>query len=135
MPTDNIYISLHLADFLIKRKTDTYGTLRINRQGVPTDLQRKKREITAFQRGKVMLLRWKDKKDVCLLSTVHNPIMKATNKKDRDGNVIKQPKVEIDYNDTMGAVDRLDQRLHDYPIARKKGKKYYKKKYFCTYLT
>ena len=94
LTTDNFYTSPRLADFLIKRKTDLYGTLRMNRPEVPAGIQNKKLkkgEITAFQRGKIMLLKWKDKKDVCPLSTVHNPIMETT-KKDRDGNAIKKPK-------------------------------------------
>jgi hypothetical protein len=98
LTTDNFYTSPRLADFLIKRKTDLYGTRRMNRLDVPAEIRNKKLkkgEITAFQRGKVMLLKWKDKKDVCLLG-----------------------------------VDRLDQQLHDYPIARKRGKKYYKKVFF-----
>lgn len=30
----------------------------------------------------------------------------------------------------MGGVDRLDQHLHDYPIPKKREKKYYKKIFF-----
>lgn len=133
LTTDNFYTSPQLADILIKQKTDTYGTLRLNRKDVPLELQKKKLkkgETIAFQRGKVMVLKWKDKKDVCLLSTVHNPQMEATRKSDREGNAKCKPKVVIDYNDTMGGVDRLDQHLHDYPTTRKRGKKYYKKVFF-----
>ncbi|XP_071053828.1 piggyBac transposable element-derived protein 4-like [Onthophagus taurus] len=131
--TDNFYTSPQLADFLAQRKTDSYGTMRMNRQEVPKEIREKKLkkgEITAFQRGKVMVLKWRDKKDVCMLSTVHNSARETTKKRDKDGGLIKKPKVIIDYNNTMGGVDRLDQHLHDYPIARKRGKKYYKKIFF-----
>lgn len=133
LTTDNFYTSPQLADILIKEKTDTYGTVRLNRKEVPVELQKKKLkkgEMIAFQRGKVMLLKWQDKKAVCLLSTVHNPQMEATKKIDREGNAISKPKVVIDYNNTMGGVDRLDQHLHDYPTTRKRGKNTTKKYFF-----
>jgi len=82
----------------------------------------KKSEVVAARRGKVMIMKWQDKRDICLLSTVHNTEKATTNKTDKDGNVISKPKV-IDYNKTMGGVDRLDQHLHDYSITRKRGKK------------
>lgn len=133
LTTDNFYTSPQLADILTKEKTDLYGTMRSNRKEIPVQFQQKKLkkgEIIAYQRGKTMILKWKDKRDICLLSTIHNAEMKETNKRDLQGNVIKKPQVVLDYNDTMGGVDRLDQHLHDYPIARKRGKKYYKKIFF-----
>lgn len=133
LTTDNFYTSPQLADFLITQKTDLYGTMRPNRKEVPMEIQKKKLkkgETVAYQRGKVMLLKWKDKKDVCLLSTIHNSEMETTRKRDKEGNIISKPKLVIDYNDTMGGVDRLDQHLHDYPTTRKRGKKYYKKIFF-----
>ncbi|GLV38146.1 hypothetical protein CBL_10113 [Carabus blaptoides fortunei] len=135
LTTDNFYTSPQLADILIKQKTDMYGTLRLNRKDVPLELQKKKLkkgETIAFQRGKVMVLKWKDKKNVCLLSTVHNPQMEARKKSDREGNAICKPKVVIDYNDTMGGVDRLDQHLHD-TQPRERGGKSTTKKYFFIY--
>lgn len=58
---------------------------------------------------------------------MHNTGKLLTNKSDRDGNILMKPKVVIDCNHTMGGVDRLDQHLHDYQIAKKGGKKCYKK--------
>lgn len=133
LTTDNYYTSPQLADFLVNHKTDTYGTVRKNRKDIPKFIQTKKLkkgEIVAAQRGKVMVMKWQDKRDICLLSTVHNTEKGTTNKTDKDGNVIFKPKLVIDYNETMGGVDRLDQHLHDYPIIRKRGKKYYKKIFF-----
>ncbi|XP_067121900.1 piggyBac transposable element-derived protein 4-like [Centruroides vittatus] len=129
--TDNYYTSPQLADYLISQQTDIYGTLRLNRRGIPDIIKRKKLkkgEIVAQQRGKVMILKWEDKKTVTLLSTVHNATL--VSKQTRVGTVQMKPRVVVDYNDTMGGVDRLDQQLHDYPVARKRGKKYYKKIFF-----
>jgi len=48
------------------------------------------------------------------LSTAHNPEKVPTAKKDKEGNVIMKPKLVVNYNNTVGRVDRLDQHLHDY---------------------
>ena len=74
-----------------------------------------------------MTLRWKDKKDVAMLSTIHNPAMHDI--ETRQGPV-KKPKVVCEYNHTMGGVDKMDQQLVVYPIPRKRGKKYYKTVFF-----
>ncbi|KAG8226635.1 hypothetical protein J437_LFUL005286 [Ladona fulva] len=67
--TDSFYTSPELANLLILQKTDTYGTtLRMNRKGVPPNLKTPKKcstgQLAAYRRGKVMVMRWKDKKDV-----------------------------------------------------------------------
>ncbi|GLV43790.1 hypothetical protein CBL_12317 [Carabus blaptoides fortunei] len=45
------------------------------------------------------------KKDICLLSTVHNPQKVRTDKTDKDGNNIMKPKIIVVYNETMGGAD------------------------------
>jgi hypothetical protein len=92
LTTDNFYTSPILADILLQNKTDTFGTMRLNRKDVPKDLQKKKLKkgkVCAYQRGKVCVMKWKDKKDVTLLSTVHNPEMVEIEKR---GNPKKIPK-------------------------------------------
>ncbi|KAG8233827.1 hypothetical protein J437_LFUL008049 [Ladona fulva] len=72
--TDNFYTSLELAEWLISHSSDTYGTLRRTRRRIPKELETKKLkrgEVAAFRKGKVMVLRWKEKKEVTLLSNVH----------------------------------------------------------------
>lgn len=125
--TDNYYTSPQLADFLVSKKTDLYGILRSNRKDLPQLVTKKtkKGESIAFQRKKVMVMKWHDKKEICLLSTIHNPENVLTAKKDKEGNPIKKPKLIVDYNNTMGGVDILDQHLHDYQLTKKRGKKYY----------
>ncbi|KAG8233326.1 hypothetical protein J437_LFUL017304 [Ladona fulva] len=97
---------------------------------MPEQLKRKKLkkgEVADFQKGKIMVLRWKDKKEVTLLSTVHNNEMQVVEKR---GLVVRKPSVVLDYNQTMGSVDKVDQHLADYRIPRKREKKYYKKLFF-----
>lgn len=127
---DNYYTSLNLADLLVQNKTDMYGTARSTRKEMPHTMVSKKLgvdETISFRRGKLLAMKWKDKKDICLLSTVHNSEIIVTNKPRKDGSAIRKPKLVVDYNDTMAGVDRLDQHIHDYPITRKRCKKYCKK--------
>nr|XP_012151874.1 PREDICTED: piggyBac transposable element-derived protein 4-like isoform X1 [Megachile rotundata] len=125
---DNYYMSPELADLLIAQKTDIYGTVRINRRDLPTEFAKRKLQkgqIVAFQRGKILAIRWKDKKDVCLMSSIHDTSMVSfKNKKNED---ILKPKIVSDYNLTMGGVDRCDQEISFHPTIRKRQKKYYKK--------
>ncbi|KAF2896788.1 hypothetical protein ILUMI_09383 [Ignelater luminosus] len=127
---DNFYNSLQLADLLVSKKTDVYGTLRANRKEVPKELSTTKilkGEVIGFQRGKVAVLKWKDKKEICLLSSIHG--VETVNLQKR-GETISKPKLVHEYNNTMGGVYRVDQHLADYTLPRKRGKKYYKKIFF-----
>ena len=127
LTTDNFYTSPQLADLLVTHKTDTYGTLRLGRKEVPANLKTTKLDkggIIGYQRGKVCIFKWKDKKDVAVLSTIHNLEMQELVKRN---NIVKKPQAILDYNHTMGGVDRADQHLTDYPVARKRGKKFYMK--------
>lgn len=127
LTTDNFYTSPQLAELLVTNRTDTYGTLRLGRKDVPSNLKTTKLDrgsIIGYQRGKVCTFKWKDKKDVAVLSTIHNIEMVDLVKKNKTA---KKPKAILDYNHTMGGVDRADQHLTDYPISRKRGKKFYMK--------
>ena len=86
-----------------------------------------KRKVYAYSGGKLLALKWKDKKNVSLLSSVHGAHM--VDVETRTGNVSK-PKVVIDYNNTMGGVDLVDQHYYVYPTPRKKGKNT-TKRFFC----
>ncbi|CAH1963442.1 unnamed protein product [Acanthoscelides obtectus] len=71
---DNFYNSPQLADLLLSKQTDVYGTVKLTRKEVPRELKDKKLkkgEVFGFQIGKVSLIKWKDKKDISLISTVH----------------------------------------------------------------
>lgn len=72
-----------------------------------------------------MALKWKDKRDVCMLSSIHDAEMRTVvNKK---GETKEKPVVCIEYNDSMGGVDLSDQCIVPYSTARKRMKKYYHK--------
>ncbi|GBM57073.1 hypothetical protein AVEN_157036-1 [Araneus ventricosus] len=80
-------MSPSLADILVQKKTDIYGTLRSNRKDLSPGFAKEKVEkgqCIAYQRGKVMVLKWKDKKIVNMLSTFHDtssvPVHSGTTK-------------------------------------------------------
>ena len=69
--------------------------------------------------GNVLCLKWKDKRDVLLLSTIHDDVaMVDILRRSRTvaGGVerIKKPKVIDDYNQHMGGVDQSDQLVMYY---------------------
>ena len=60
----------------------------------------------------MMCLKWKNKREVCMLSTFHDD--SVTSKKRRtkhSGDGIKKPKVVEDYNQYMGGIDKSDQLI------------------------
>ena len=59
------------------------------------------------------------------MSTIHNTSTVMVHTK--DGKDVMKPQVVLDYNNTMGGVDRADQAMTFYPAMRKQQKKYYKK--------
>lgn len=127
LTTDNFYTSPELAEVLIKKKTDIYGTMRANRKDLPAMLKEKKLkkgEIISFQKGKMNVLKWQDKKPICLLSTIHGAdTVEISAKKEKQN----KPHVVLDYNLSMGGVDLADQCLSYYRSTRNQQRKYYKK--------
>ena len=75
LPINNFYSSVELADLLILHTTDTYGTIKSNRKGNPKNLTVPKKVrsgfLSAYRKRKIMVMRWKDKRDVFYLSTIH----------------------------------------------------------------
>ncbi|GBM24864.1 PiggyBac transposable element-derived protein 4 [Araneus ventricosus] len=135
LTTDNFYTSPEVAEILLKYKTDVIGTVRGNRKGLPAEVKTmklKKGEIKSFQKGKIMVLQWGDKKTVTMLSTIHNAELISV--ESRKSTTKQKPKVVVHYNISMGGVDKSDQCLSYYPSTRIRQRKYYKK-YFGIYLT
>lgn len=123
---DNFYNSPALARELKVRGFDCVGTLRLNRQFVPTELTNLTKgalavgQVRGCTSGDVDLVVWRDKNLVSLISTYHGL---ATVK---CGDVLK-PSIVPDYNVCMGGVDRKDQMIAMYPIERRRNRVWYKK--------
>ncbi|KAG8236032.1 hypothetical protein J437_LFUL015410 [Ladona fulva] len=83
---ENWYTSPRLVDKLVKSNTDCVGTMSSNRKEFPQTVKSaklKKGEITAAFRGKQMVMKWKDKRDVIIVSTFHGTEMCEVEKKRR----------------------------------------------------
>ena len=125
---DNYYSSPELFDFLNEMETDAVGTVRSNRKGLPKEVvekKMKKGEVAASYRKKLMALKWRDKRDICMLSSVHDAEMQTVPV--RGGGTKDKPIVCVEYNDAMGGVDLSDQYVISYSTTRKRLKKYYHK--------
>lgn len=71
-----------------------------------------------------MVLKWKDKKDVLMLSSIHNDERTMIENRGRRQ---EKPNVILDYNKNMGGVDLGDGIIVAYTAARNRIKKFYKK--------
>ncbi|KAG8235894.1 hypothetical protein J437_LFUL010124 [Ladona fulva] len=54
--TNNFYTYPKLAEALISHSCDTYGTVHVSQKGMPEQSKRKKGEVAAFQKGKIIVL-------------------------------------------------------------------------------
>jgi len=87
-----------------------------------------KGETKVVYSHKMMALQWMDRKHVTILSTCHDDVgMTNMRKINRKTNMpVIKPKVVIDYNNSMNAVDKQDQQLSSFPVMRKYAKGYKK---------
>ena len=73
---ENFFNSPELARKLkIEHCTDCAGTLKLNRKNIPKEMKDKKLEkveIIARYSGPVTVLKWRDKRNVTMVSTYHN---------------------------------------------------------------
>ena len=81
---------------LLKNKTRVCRTIREN-HGLPNQLKEKSKnlqrvEMTFLQKREVILLIWKDKRLVCMVTTIHDTSIASTGKEDRKtGHQITKP--------------------------------------------
>lgn len=120
---DNYYSSPKLYDDLYAQQTMTVGTARLNRKNMPVALKNanlKKGEVIYRQKGNLLALKWKDKRDVTMLSTVHKATFTITNRDIHNtGEPVVIPSTVVTYNKYMGGVDHADQLNKYYTMTRK----------------
>lgn len=137
--TDRLYTSLDLALELKNMGIYLTGTLDLKRKLLPKCMKKKvlkrlkKHAVIAFKHKteNVLALAWKDKRDVCLLSTNHNPETQLISRSIRKNvaETIPKPIAICDYTAKMGGVDRNDHYCTSYGFA-KKSLKWWRKLYF-----
>lgn len=125
---DNWYSSVELAEKLNCENTHVVGTLRTNQRGNPRDViskKLKKGEYFAQQsNSNIVVMKWRDKRDVYLITTKHTDetieIWRKT------GDMIKKPLAVEDYNTGKSFIDRSDQ-MASYSSPLKRSIKWYRK--------
>jgi len=120
--TDNFYTSVKLAEKLLQQQTHLVGTLRSNRRGLPksiTTAQLKKGDVVAVENNAgITVLKWKDKRDVLMLSTMHNADVTEICRKRKDQKVIK-PVAVLYYNEAKQGIDVSEQMISYHRCLRK----------------
>ena len=80
-------------------------------------------------RGNLQLIKWRDKRDVLILRSMHNVEFCDVPHGNRNGQTVRKPKAALDYNKYIGAVDRSDQMLQ-YQAFKWKTLTWWKKVFF-----
>lgn len=127
--TDNYYTSIPLAYRLRRRKTHLVGTLRANRKYLPKNVigaKLKRGEMSAMQtKDGIVVLKWRDKRDVRMLST-KTSALKVTTSKNQKNNPIIKPECITEYNTGKSSIDLSDQ-MATYGSALRRCTKWYRK--------
>ncbi|XP_014616305.1 PREDICTED: piggyBac transposable element-derived protein 4-like [Polistes canadensis] len=125
--TSNWYTSIELANKLIDKNIHLVGTLHSSQWNLPQQVILKKLkqgEIIAKENKKgITILKWKDKRDILLLSTKHSSEM--VNVKSRSEDKLK-PQIVVAYNRGKAAVNLSDQ-MNAYNNPLRRSMKWYKK--------
>ncbi|XP_060553795.1 piggyBac transposable element-derived protein 4-like [Ruditapes philippinarum] len=124
---DNNYTSPELMEELDLLNTYACGTLRINRKGVPKAIQsvRNLRQGEAIfrRRGNMLVLKYHDKKDVNMLTTIHTANLAVLERVNRQTHEpITKPTPIVEYCKKMGGVDLSDQVVQYYEVLQKSMK-------------
>ncbi|XP_029347881.1 piggyBac transposable element-derived protein 4-like [Acyrthosiphon pisum] len=128
--TDNFYTSVPLAKQLLNKKTHLVGTLRKNRRYLPKEVitkKIKKGEIFGKEDDNgIVVSKFKDKRDIFLLSTRHKLDIVDTGKQSRKKESILKPDVILFYNAGKAGIDLSDQ-LASYSSPVRKSIRWYHK--------
>jgi hypothetical protein len=128
---DNWYSSPLLYNWLHENGTNACGTVRRNRKGMPQMPDKlKKGQTDSRHTDNMLALRWTDRREVYMLTTIHTDSMIQSGKIDRATNTqIMKPTCVMEYNNNMGAVDRSDMMISSLECVRK-SMKWYRKFFF-----
>lgn len=131
--SDRLYSSIALAENLYRKGFHYTGTIQLNRVGIPPQAKNvsgmRRGDISAFRRDNVLVLNWRDKRIVSMISTYSKGNeTEEVNVRARQEPVTK-PAVVVDYNKHMSGVDLHDQ-LNKYYVCSRKSVKWWKKVFF-----
>lgn len=143
---DNWYTSYELARYCLSHRTHLVGTLRSNKKMFPVDVLRpqklKKGSVIAKEdQNGIVVLTWRDTREVRMLSTIHEPKMlskseyycsrnaisqELSDENSLDGRNRKKPQVIHFYNKHKCGIDLSDQ-MSSYATSLRKGVKWHRK--------
>jgi len=106
------------------------GTINLTRKYLPKLCPDKNMKLGDYDwqitdEDNISIVKWKDKRIVCLLSNFHDPQnVTQVHRKSKDGSatMVNCPKVLQDYNNNMNYVDKFEQNKKSYQIDRKSHK-------------
>jgi len=112
---------------LLQNKCYLTSTIQTNRKYILDVIKKpifSDNKVVAYRSDEILLLSWKDKRIVTMLSTWDTSAIKNINRKMRDGGFVqlKKPIAIINYNKYMGGIDRADQYTSTYYFMQKSNK-------------
>jgi len=115
---DSYFTSPALFDDLFQWAISACGTVHHGRHGMlwdtgPRYRRMKRGDIATWVRGNIRAVRWKDRRDMYILTNMHTPPVEG-NFTQESGQAIK-PCVVEDYNAYMGFVDKSDRLVNNCP--------------------
>lgn len=128
---DNFFTSCKLIDVLYQNEIYSIGTVRATRKGLPKFIRERpkdkdeklaKHEFCAQTSKPIVAVKWRDTKEVTVLSSAHKEsdvTMVKRTQKDGTRKEVFCPKPIADYTLHMGGVDHFDHFRSSYPTGRK----------------
>ncbi|XP_066516461.1 piggyBac transposable element-derived protein 4-like [Hoplias malabaricus] len=111
--TGSFFTTLSLANSLLEHRTTIVGAIKRNKREMPrcTEVQSELFSTKILKAGKVTLTIYqaKPKKNICILSTMHQTVS-------TDNSTKKLPDTVYYYNSTKGGVDAMDQMARLYSV-------------------
>lgn len=125
---DSYFSSPYLFSYLKKNGYDAVGTLNLNRKGITNSIKKNDLDegnnIKIYEKESLMLLKYKDKRSLSVLSTIKELSLVNTNvydKKEKEIKNITKPTIILNYSKYMRGVDlnnqlcayyKFDNRVH-----------------------
>ena len=83
-------------------------------------------EIVYRHTKKMLCMKWKDNRDVHMLTSIHEAVMVDTDKTDHAGQVVRKPACVVEYNKKMRIIDKADMLVSSVECVRKSSRWYMK---------
>ena len=132
---DRLYSPVALVENLYRKRFHYAGTIQLNRLGIPKKAKNVQRmrsgDISAFRRNNVLILNWRDKRIVSMISTYNKGDETVPVNMRARTDLVTKPVALVGYNKHMSGsgVDLHDQ-LNKYYESSRKSVKWWKKVFF-----